>query len=126
MPTEIILQQTPDAAALIDKREQLAAVRTALTPDELTAPPTLATTVAKPLDSARRTWTTLEYRSSPRPVTDGPGRGAHSSGSEGPTMTAKRQPRYAFLDCARGEAGDGNAGRPDGEKHGKPWPPPGV
>src|ERR1700748_2289915 len=30
MPTEIILQQTPDAAALIDKREQLAAVRTAL------------------------------------------------------------------------------------------------
>src|ERR1700755_2330592 len=30
MPTEIILQPTPDAAALIDKREQLAAVRTAL------------------------------------------------------------------------------------------------
>jgi hypothetical protein len=42
-----------------------------------------ATTVAKPLDDARRTWTTLEYRPSPRPVTDGPGRLAHSYGSEG-------------------------------------------
>jgi hypothetical protein len=30
MPAEIILQQTPDAAALLDKREQLAAVRTML------------------------------------------------------------------------------------------------
>src|SRR5271163_3024349 len=30
MPAEIILQQTPDAAALLDKREQLAAVRTTL------------------------------------------------------------------------------------------------
>jgi hypothetical protein len=30
MPTEIILQQTPDAAALVKKREQLAAVRIAL------------------------------------------------------------------------------------------------
>jgi hypothetical protein len=30
MPAEIILQQTPDAAALIDKREQLAAVRITL------------------------------------------------------------------------------------------------
>jgi hypothetical protein len=30
MPSEIILQQTPDAAALLDKREQLAAVRTTL------------------------------------------------------------------------------------------------
>ncbi|RXH55596.1 hypothetical protein [Granulicella sibirica] len=30
MPAEIILQQTPDAAALFDKREQLAAVRTML------------------------------------------------------------------------------------------------
>jgi hypothetical protein len=30
MPAEIILQQTPDAAALIEKREQLATVRTAL------------------------------------------------------------------------------------------------
>jgi hypothetical protein len=30
MPAEIILQQTPDDAALIDKREQLAAVRTTL------------------------------------------------------------------------------------------------
>jgi hypothetical protein len=30
MPAEIILQQTPDAATLLDKREQLAAVRTLL------------------------------------------------------------------------------------------------
>lgn len=30
MPAEIILQQTPDAAALLDKREQLAAVRNTL------------------------------------------------------------------------------------------------
>jgi multidrug efflux pump subunit AcrA (membrane-fusion protein) len=30
MPAEIILQQTPDAAALLDKREQLATVRTTL------------------------------------------------------------------------------------------------
>jgi len=30
MPAEIILQQSPDAAALLDKREQLAAVRTTL------------------------------------------------------------------------------------------------
>ncbi|MCU1323932.1 MAG: hypothetical protein JWM43_3581 [Acidobacteriaceae bacterium] len=30
MPAEIILQQTPDTAALLDKREQLAAVRTTL------------------------------------------------------------------------------------------------
>lgn len=36
-------------------------------------------TVAKPLDSARRTRTTLEYRPSLRPATDGPGRLAHST-----------------------------------------------
>ena len=42
-----------------------------------------AATVAKPLNSTRRTWTTLEYRPSLRPVTDGPGRYAHSYGSEG-------------------------------------------
>ena len=34
MPVEIILQQTPDDAALLDKREQLAAVRTALAEGE--------------------------------------------------------------------------------------------
>jgi hypothetical protein len=44
---------------------------------------TVADTVAKPLDGARRTWTTLEYRPSPRLVTDGPGRCAYSYGSEG-------------------------------------------
>jgi hypothetical protein len=32
--------------------------------------------------SARRTWTTLECRPSPRPVTDGPGRRARSCGSD--------------------------------------------
>ena len=41
-----------------------------------------AATVAKPLNSTRRTWTTLEYRPSLRPVTDGPGRFAHSYGSD--------------------------------------------
>src|SRR6185437_8905866 len=35
------------------------------------------------MNNTRRTWTTLEYRPSPRPVTDGPGRCAHSYGSEG-------------------------------------------
>ena len=40
------------------------------------------TTVAKALNSTRRTWTTLEYRPSLRPVTDGPGRCAHSYGSD--------------------------------------------
>ena len=34
MPTEIILQQTPDDAALLDKREQLAAVRVTLAEHE--------------------------------------------------------------------------------------------
>ena len=43
---------------------------------------TVANTAAKPLDGARRTWTTLEYRPSPQPVTDGPGRLAHSYGSD--------------------------------------------
>jgi hypothetical protein len=38
----------------------------------------VAKTVAKPLNSTRRTWTTLEYRPSPRPVMDSPGRCAHS------------------------------------------------
>ena len=42
-----------------------------------------AATVAKPLNNTRRTRTTLESRPSPRPVTDGPGRLAHSYGSEG-------------------------------------------
>jgi hypothetical protein len=42
---------------------------------------TIAKTVAKALNSTRRTWTTLEYRPSLRPVTDGPGRVAHSYGS---------------------------------------------
>ena len=43
---------------------------------------TVAKTVAKPLNSTRRTWTTLEYQPSLRPVTDGPGRCAHSYGSD--------------------------------------------
>jgi hypothetical protein len=44
---------------------------------------TVAKTVAKPLNSTRHTWTTLEYRPSPQTPTDGPGRLAHSCGSEG-------------------------------------------
>ena len=40
-------------------------------------------TVAKPLDNARRTWTTLEYRPSAQTATDGPGQCAHSYGLEG-------------------------------------------
>jgi hypothetical protein len=51
--------------------------------DQRRSAATVAKTVAKPLDGARRTWTTLEYRPSLRPVTDGPGRLAHSYGSEG-------------------------------------------
>jgi hypothetical protein len=47
-----------------------------------------AATVARPLNNTRRTWTTLEYRPGPRPVTDGPGRLAHSYGSEGPVPAA--------------------------------------
>ena len=39
---------------------------------------TLAKTVAKPLDDARRAWTTLEYRPSPQTATDYPERLAHS------------------------------------------------
>ena len=35
MPAEIILQQTPDAAALLDRREQLATVRTTLAEREV-------------------------------------------------------------------------------------------
>jgi len=51
--------------------------------DQYRSAATVAKTVAKPLNNTRRTWTTLEYRPSPRPVTDGPGRRAHSYGSEG-------------------------------------------
>ena len=50
--------------------------------DQRRSDATVANTVAKPLDSDRRTWTTLEYRPSLRPVTDGPGRCAHSYGSD--------------------------------------------
>jgi len=44
---------------------------------------TVAKTVAKPLENARRTWTTLKYRPSARTATDGSGQLAHSYGSEG-------------------------------------------
>jgi hypothetical protein len=43
----------------------------------------VAKPVAKALDGVRRAWTNLEYRPSPRPVTDGSGRLAYSHGSEG-------------------------------------------
>jgi hypothetical protein len=51
--------------------------------DQRRSAATVATTVAKPSDGARRMWTTLECRPSLRPVTDGPGRLAHSYGSKG-------------------------------------------
>jgi hypothetical protein len=50
--------------------------------DQRRSAATVAKTVAKPLNNTRRTWTTLEYRPSPRPVTDGPGRLAHSYGTD--------------------------------------------
>jgi hypothetical protein len=42
--------------------------------DQRRSAATVAKTVAKPLNNTRRTWTTLEYRPSSRPLTDGPGR----------------------------------------------------
>ena len=65
---------------------------------------TVAKTVAKPLNSTRRTWTTLEYRPSLRPVTDGPGRYAHSYGSEGWGFESLRA-RPAHRPVARPAAG---------------------
>ena len=50
---------------------------------------------AKPLDGTRRMWTTLEYWPSPRPVMDGPGRLAHSYGSEG-----SRSDSWSRLGCS--------------------------
>jgi hypothetical protein len=44
---------------------------------------TVANTVAKPSDNACRAWTALECRPRPWPAMDGPGRCAHSYGSEG-------------------------------------------
>ena len=40
--------------------------------DQRRSAATVANTVARPLDSARRNWTTLKYRPSLRPVTDSP------------------------------------------------------
>jgi hypothetical protein len=54
---------------------------------------TVANAVAKPLDNACPRWTTLEYRPSPRPVTDGPGRFAHSYGSVSVSL------RRFWVDC---------------------------
>jgi hypothetical protein len=68
---------------------------TALTPHTVEDQQSAAATVAKPLDGARRTWTTLEYRPSPRPVTDGPGRLAHSYGSDAPR--GRRVPDRAVI-----------------------------
>ena len=47
-----------------------------------------AATVAKPLNSTRRTWTTPEYQPGLRSLTDGPGRLAHSHGSDAPVPAA--------------------------------------
>jgi hypothetical protein len=57
--------------------------------DQCRSAATVAKTAAKPLNNTRRTWTTLEYRPSPRPVTDGPGRLAHSYGSDAPRSKAR-------------------------------------
>jgi hypothetical protein len=62
---------------------------------------TVAKTVAKPLNNTRRTWTTLEYRPSPRPVTDGPGRCAHPYGSDGPDTKHGRAVRLNDPEIAR-------------------------
>jgi len=42
----------------------------------------------KPLDKARPTWTVMEYRPSAATARDGPGRCAHSYGSEAPANPA--------------------------------------
>jgi hypothetical protein len=72
---------------------------------------TVAKTVAKPLDGARRTWTTLEYRPSLRPVTDGPGRVAHSYGSDAPR--SKRVP----VACLIGRSSPGTHGHARTVRH---------
>jgi hypothetical protein len=45
---------------------------------------TVGKTVAKPVDSTRRTWTAVEYRPSTQTTPNGPGRCAHSYGSDAP------------------------------------------
>ena len=56
--------------------------------DQRRSAATVAKTVAKALDDARRTWTTLEYRPSPQSVTDGSGRLAYFYGSDAPQASA--------------------------------------
>src|SRR5271163_3032557 len=66
-----------------------------------------AATVAKPLDGARRTGTTLEYRPSVRTATDGSGRLAHSYGADsraavdgiGDSNAVSLQPSETHLRC---------------------------
>ena len=66
---------------------------------------TVAKTVAKALNSTRRTWTTLEYRPSLRPVTDGPGRVAHSYGSDAPCpLRAQSDSAYDLVHDRRSRA----------------------
>jgi len=48
-----------------------------------------AATAAMTADIACHVWTTLEYRPSAQTVTDGPGRLAHSCGTEGPMVRAR-------------------------------------
>ena len=80
--------------------------------DQRRSAATVANTVAKPLNNTRRTWTTLEYRPSPRPVTDGPGRLAHSYGSEGSRMAAEEPAALRCPHCPRREV-SGMAGPGD-------------
>jgi hypothetical protein len=56
-----------------------------------------AATAANPLDSGCPVRAAVECRPSVPITRDGPRRLAHSYGSEGPRMTAKKYPRYAFL-----------------------------
>jgi hypothetical protein len=62
---------------------------------------TVVNTLAKPLDSVRCTWTTLEYRPSSRLVMDGLGRCAHSYGSEGGGFESFRARQFDSLRCRK-------------------------
>ena len=84
---------TPEKQTVMDQRRSAA---------------TVATTVTKPSDGARRIWTTLECRPSLRRVTDGPGRLAHSYGSV-LTQASASCPLYARSACGIALAGTGRS-----------------
>jgi len=86
-----------------DGRETLYGVAEKTVEDQRRSIAIVAKTVAEPLDGARRTWTTLEYWPSLRPVKDDPGRVAHSYGSEGWGLSphSAKRPSDAEPNCAR-------------------------